>query len=111
MVPRPLHGECFVAVGGKHVAAVGVDEERSPRSERGYGGSIPAELTIEFFVRGNFVVVARGAEHVERVLHLWQHLAPQLYRTLVVQSGNVCNDVVFRCFHRWFSRVNSIFLD
>ena len=93
-------------MGGECVADFGVDEEHDPRSERGYGGSIPVELTIELFIRGKFVVFAQGAEHVERVLHLWQHLAPQLYRTLVVQRGNVCNDVLFRCFHRWFSRVN-----
>ena len=89
MVPRPPHNECFVAVGGKRVAAVGVDEEHSPCSKRGYGGSIPVELTMDFFVRGKFFVVARGAEHVERVMHLWHHLTPQLYRTLVVQCGNV----------------------
>ena len=75
VVPCPPHSECFVAVGGECVAAVGVDKEHAPRSERGYWGSIPFELTREFFVRGKFVVFARGAEHVERVLHLWQHLA------------------------------------
>ena len=106
VVPLPPHGEFFVAVRGERVVAVGVDEEHFPRSERDVGGSIPVKLTIEFFVRGKFVVVARGAEHVERVLHLWQHLTPQWYRTLVSQRGNVYNDVVFRCFHRWFGRVN-----
>ena len=38
VVPRPTHGECFVAVGGERVAAVGVDEEHAPCSKRGYGG-------------------------------------------------------------------------
>ena len=61
---------------GERVAAVVVDKEHTPHSERGYGGSILVELTIELFVHDNFVVVTQGAEHVERVLHLWQHLAP-----------------------------------
>ena len=89
VVPCTPHGECFVVVGGKRVTVVRVDEEHVPCSERGHGGLIPVKLTIEFFICGKVVVVAQGTENVERVLHLWQHLDPQLYRTLVVQRGNM----------------------
>ena len=58
VVPRSSPGECFIAVWSECVAAVGVDEYNSSCSERGYGGLIPVELTIEFFICGEFVIVA-----------------------------------------------------
>ena len=58
VVPRSSHSEFLIAMWSKCVAAVGVDEYHSSCSEWGYGGSIPIKLAIEFFICGEFVIVA-----------------------------------------------------
>ena len=57
MAPLSFHSECFISVWSECVPDVGVDEEHYYCYEWGYGGSITVELTIEFFISGEFVIV------------------------------------------------------
>ena len=98
MVTCPADDKCFVAVRCEGVSSFRVYEDHSSCAERGYWRLAPVEGAVQLLVRGSSTWLAGGAEHVECVLHLWQHFAPQLDRAIVVQCCDVRDDVVLRCF-------------
>jgi hypothetical protein len=80
----PVDGEVFVAVRGEDVPRVGGDVHHALVAEWRTWCFVPIKDTVEFLVGGFGVVVPRRAQHVERVLHLWEHFSPQLDQAIVV---------------------------
>ena len=101
-------GECLVAVGRERVARVGGDVDHALVAEGRHGRSVPIKRTFYFLVRREIVVISRRAHHVQRVLHLRDHLAPQLDGTAGVHGGDVADDVVLRGLDCRFRRIGVV---
>ena len=83
-----------VAVGQEYVARVGCDVHNARVAKGRHGNLVPFKRAFNFFIRCEFIVIPQRAQHVQRVLQLRDHLAPQLDGTAGVHGGDVADDVV-----------------
>jgi hypothetical protein len=67
----------LVTVGGECVEHVRDDVHHALVVEGRHGHSVPVEGAFHRLVRGEFIVVYWCAQHIQRVLNLRDHLAPQ----------------------------------
>ena len=88
------HHEGFVAVGGECVTRVRGEVHHSLVTEGRHRHAVPVGRDAQLLIGGEFAVFPGGAKHVECVLHLREHLAPEVNGVAVIERGDVGNYMV-----------------